>query len=335
MFAFRGKPRKSWLVAFVLVASVFAFSLVATAAEAKVLKLSHTGAENHHYQQGALMFKDLVEERSSGDLVVEVYPLDQLGTQRESVEGAQLGTVDLVLTSDVQLSSFEPSFGALNLPYLFTNYAEVTKVLDGKVGEMLSDRLSEKGLIVLGYWENGFRDITNNVRPIAKPEDLVGLKIRTPSGRVFVDSFNAWGANATPMDLSEVYSALQVGTLDGQENPPAHALDRKFYEVQDYYSITHHIHVAEPLVISKITWGGLSDGDKKILKDAAVEVAVWMRDHVKGINDKQIEELKTEYGMQINEADVPAFKKGSEPVYEKYEDRFGDIIEAIRNTLES
>jgi tripartite ATP-independent transporter DctP family solute receptor len=175
---------------------------MATAAEAKVLKLSHTGAENHHYQEGALMFKDLVEERSNGDLVVEVYPLDQLGTQRESVEGAQLGTVDLVLTSDVQLSSFEPSFGALNLPYLFTNYAEVTKVLDGEVGEMLSDRLSEKGLVVLGYWENGFRDITNNVRPISKPEDLVGLKIRTPSGRVFVDSFNAWGANATPMPLT-------------------------------------------------------------------------------------------------------------------------------------
>lgn len=333
---FSGSSRGKLFVAFLVAASLFLFPVLGVAAEndAKVLKLSHCGAIDHHYQKGSLMFKKLVKERTDGAIDVEVYPLDQLGTQRESVEGAQLGTVDLVLTSDVLLSTFEPSFGALNLPYLFGDYEDVRKALDGKVGQILSDRLAQKGLRVLAFWENGFRDITNDKRPINTPEDLNGLKIRTPSGKVFVDSFNNWGANATPMSLGEVYSALQVGTIDGQENPPAHVLDRKFYEVQDYYSITHHIHVAEPLVISKITWSELSEENQEILKEAAIEVANWMRNYVKEENAAQIEELKTEYGMEVNEADSAAFLEASQPVYEKYEDKFGDIVKEIRKLEE-
>ncbi len=332
MLKFHSKKIFSIIIATLVFILVLSTMVLATD-KSVVLKLSHTGAIEHHYQYGSVMFKNLVAGMTDGKVDIKIYPLDQLGSQRESVEGAQLGTVDLVLTSDVLLSTFEPGFGALNLPFLFNNYKDLSRVLDGKVGQELSDRLAEKGLIVLAYWENGFRDITNSKRPIVKPADLEGLKIRTPSGEVFVNAFNNWGANATPMSLGEVYSALQVGTIDGQENPPAHVLDRKFYEVQDYYSITHHIHVAEPLIISKNTWNSLSGEYQQILKKAATQVALWMREYVQNKNAEQIETLKTEMDMAINNADIEAFKKSSKPVYDKYKDKFGDIVTKIQKTF--
>lgn len=297
------------------------------------LRLSHTGALDHHYQEGALMFKHIVSGMSEGRINIEVYPMDQLGSQRESVEGAQLGTVDMVLTSDVLLSTFEESLGVLNLPYLFSDYNDVAKVLDGEIGDELSERLSQKGLVVLSYWENGFRGITNSERPIEEPKDLEGLKIRTPSGEVFVRTFNTYGANATPMSLGDVYSALQVGTIDGQENPPAHALHRKFHEVQDYYSITNHIHVAEPLIISQITWSELSKEDKEILSTASAQVALWMRQKVENQDAEQIRILEEKHGMEINEANIEAFIEASQPVYDHFESQFGDLIERIQEAL--
>ena len=249
----------------------FFFLPVASNAKTK-LKLGHPGALNHHYHTGALMFKDLVEEKSKGSIEIVVFPANQLGKQRQLVEGAQLGTVDMVLTSDVLLSSFEKSMRVLNLPYIFKDIDHVNKVLDGEIGQLLSDNLSKKGLVVLGYWENGFRHISNSKRPIDTPADLKDLKIRTPGGFVFIDTFNSYGASATPMSFGELYSALQLKTVDGQENPVAHVLTQKFYEVQKYLSLTNHIHVSEPLVMSKIIFQGLKKDQQDILIDAAIEV---------------------------------------------------------------
>lgn len=298
--------------------------------EKVTLKLGHTGAPDHHYQKGSLMFAKLVSEKTNGMVEIKVFPSDQLGKQKELVEGAQLGTVDMVLTSDVLLSSFEPTVGMLNLPFLFKDYDHLKTVLNGPIGEKISAALENKGLKVVGYWENGFRHITNSRGPINKPEDLKGLKIRTPSGAVFVDTFNMLGANATPMSFGELYSALQLKTVDGQENPTTHVLTQKFYEVQKYVSLTNHIHVSEPLVISKKVYEKLAPEYQKAILEAGKEVAEWMINEVSAKEAAEIEEIKKQ-GMKVNQADISAFVEGTKKVYEKYEPIFGkELIEEIR-----
>lgn len=313
-----------------LVILICLLMLLPTTCLAKVkLKLGHPGALNHHYHEGALMFKDLVASKSNGEMEIVVFPANQLGKQRQLVEGAQLGTVDLVLTSDVLLSSFEKSLGALNLPYIFKDIDHVSKVLDGEIGAYLSDKLSKKGLVVLGYWENGFRHITNSQKPINTPADLKGQKIRTPGGFVFVDTFNGYGASATPMSFGELYSALQLKTVDGQENPVAHVLTQKFFEVQKYLSLTSHIHVSEPLVMSKVIFESLNSKEQKILDEAAKEVAAWMRHEVQSLEASQLEQLKGK--IEVNKADRHAFEVASDAIYKQHADKFGELITKIQS----
>lgn len=297
-----------------------------------VLKLGHTGAPDHPYQEASEMFAKIVSEKTEGMIEIKIFPADQLGKQKELVEGAQLGTVDMVLTSDVLLSGFEPKMGALNLPFLFDDYDHVVKALNGDAGKQLSDALLTKNLKIIGWWENGFRHITNSKREIKTPEDLKGLKIRTPSGTVFVDTFNMLGASATPMSFGELYSALQLGTVNGQENPTTHVLTQNFYEVQDYLSLTYHIHVAEPLVMSKSVYDKLPAEYQKILLEAGEEVSKWSYKTTKESEAAEIEEIK-EKGMTVTVPDIESFKEATKVVYDKYEEQFGkDFIDALRNS---
>jgi tripartite ATP-independent transporter DctP family solute receptor len=287
-----------------------------------VFKLGHTGAPDHHYQVGSLKFAELVAKKTNGKVEIKVFPADQLGKQRQLVEGCQLGTVDMVLTSDVLLSSFVPVVGVLNLPFLFKDTKQVGDVLDGPVGKKIDDAVAKKGLIVIGWWENGFRHITNSRKPIKTPADLQGLKIRTPEGNVFIETFNSYGAGATPMSFGELYSALQLGTVDGQENPTSHVLSQKYYEVQKYLSLTYHIHVAEPLLMSAKIYKTLPTEYQKALLEAGKEVTVWMRKEVNSMEAKEIAELKIK-GMKVNKADIKAFKEASKKIYAKFEPIFG------------
>jgi tripartite ATP-independent transporter DctP family solute receptor len=293
-----------------------------------VFKLGHLAPVDHPYHKAAVMFRDLVAQKSHGDLDVQIFPANQLGRQRELVEGAQLGTIDMVLTSDVLLSSFEETMGVLNMPFLFRDIDHVGKTLDGPVGKQLSENLAKKGLVVLAYWENGFRHITNSKRPIDKPSDLSGLKVRTPSGYIFIESFKAFGASPTPMAFGELYSALQLGTVDGQENPVAHVVTQKFYEVQKYLSLTKHIHVSEPLVVSKIIFDSLTPEQQEILYSSATEAAKWIRQEVADEESKELQFLKTK--MQVNEADRSAFETAAKAVYGKYQKKFGQLIDQIK-----
>ncbi|MBK5241487.1 TRAP transporter substrate-binding protein [Clostridium sp.] len=297
-----------------------------------VLKLGHTGNPDHPYQEASLKFAEIVSEKTNGQIEVKVFPSDQLGKQNELVEGAQLGTVDMVLTSDTLLSTFVPEIGILNLPFLFEDSEHVQNVLNGTVGDKIETKLEAKNLIAIGWWENGFRDITNSKRPIVVPADLKGLKIRTPSGAVFLDTFNMLGASATPMSFGELYSALQLGAVDGQENPTTHIVTQKFYEVQKYLSITHHIHVAEPLLMSKAVYNKLTPDQQKILTDAGDEVSKWIFEKMGNLAKDEIKQIEAE-GMLINNADIEAFKKATLPIYEKYEPEFGkDLIKEIQDT---
>ncbi|MDR3073704.1 MAG: TRAP transporter substrate-binding protein [Deltaproteobacteria bacterium] len=302
----------------------------AAAAAAKVtLKLGHTGAPNHHYHLTSEKFAEAVKQKSNGDIEIKIFPSDQLGTQRQLIEGTQLGTVDMVLTSDSALSAFVDSFGVLNLPFLFDGIDHVAKAMDGKAGELFTEDSAKKQMVILGYWENGFRHISNSKRPINKPSDLNGLKLRTPNAFVTIESFKAMGAMPTPMGFGEIYSALQLGTVDGQENPVAHILTQKWYEVQKFFSLTGHQHNVEPLVMSKTIFDALSPAHQKILKDEARAHAAVSRKMVMDDEGKQLEELSKL--ITVNKvADMNPFRELCKPVYAKFAEKYAKYIDAVQ-----
>ncbi len=299
------------------------------AAFAKVsLKLGHPGAPHHHYNLTCEKFVEAVSKASNGEIDIKVFPSDQLGNQRQLVEGAQLGTVDMVLTSDSQLSSFIDVFGALNLPFLFRDVDHVAKAMDGEVGDYFAKEAEKKGIVILGYWENGFRHVSNSKRPINKLEDLKGLKLRTPNSQVTLASFRALGALPTPMSFGEIYSALQLGTVDGQENPIAHILTQKWYEVQKYFSLTSHQHNVEPLCMSKVIFDGLKPEYQKILLDEGKKHATVSRDMVMHDEARQLEDLKTKITVNKVE-DMKPFQDACKPVYEDARKKYGAIVDQI------
>jgi tripartite ATP-independent transporter DctP family solute receptor len=304
--------------------------LLPGAASAKVtLKLGHTGAPNHHYNLTCEQFRDAVAKRSNGEIEIKIFPSDQLGNQRQLVEGAQLGTVDMVLTSDLQISAFVDSFGVLNLPYLFLDETHVAKAMDGAAGKAFAADAAQKGLVVLGFWENGFRHVSNSKRPINKLEDMKGLKLRTPNSSVSLESFKALGALPTPMGFGEIYSALQLGTVDGQENPIAHILTQKWYEVQKFFSLTRHQHGVEPLLMSKIIFDGLKPEYQKILIEEGIAHAAVSRKMVTADEAQQLQQLEKLITVN-NIDDITAFKDACKPVYDKYTEKYGDKIQLIR-----
>jgi tripartite ATP-independent transporter DctP family solute receptor len=299
------------------------------AAFAKVsLKLGHTGAPNHHYNLTCEKFVEAVKKKSNGEIEIKIFPSDQLGNQRQLVEGAQLGTVDLVLTSDSQLSSFIDVYGVLNLPFLFRNIDHVAKAMDGAVGGYFAKEAEKKGIVILGNWENGFRHVSNSKRPIVKLEDLKGLKIRTPNSQVTLAAFKALGALPTPMSFGEIYSALQLGTVDGQENPVAHILTQKWYEVQKYFSLTSHQHNVEPLCMSKIIFDSLKPEYRKILLEEGKAHAAVSRTMVMDDEGKQLEELKTKIAVNAV-PDLKPFQAACKSVYDDARKKYGAIVDQI------
>ncbi|SBV97230.1 Tripartite ATP-independent periplasmic transporter solute receptor, DctP family [uncultured delta proteobacterium] len=311
------------------IALCLAVMLFPGAALAKVtLKLGHTGAPNHHYNLTCEQFVEAVKKKSNGEIEIKIFPSDQLGNQRQLVEGAQLGTVDMVLTSDSQISSFVDVFGALNLPFLFRDINHVAKAMDGDVGAFFAKEAEKKGLVIIGYWENGFRHVSNSKRPINKLEDLKGLKLRTPNSQVTLESFKALGALPTPMSFGEIYSALQLGTVDGQENPIAHILTQKWYEVQKYFSLTGHQHNVEPLCMSKVIFDGLKPEYRTILLETGKEYAAVSRKMVTDDEAKQLEELKTKIAVNSVE-DMKPFLDACKPVYDDARKKYGAIVDQI------
>lgn len=301
-----------------LAASISCVGTITTAQD-YVLRLSHTGAPTHHYQTITEAFAAEIEEKTGGAVEIQVFPSDQLGNQLESVEGTLIGTLEMTLASDTVLSNWVPDMGALNLPFLFANMDEYLEVAEGPVGDNLSAQLEAQGAIVIGWWGNGMRHITNNVRPIEAPSDLEGLKIRVPEGRVFVDTLNALGAGATVMSFSELYSALQLGVVDGQENPPAHIITQNFNEVQDYVSRTGHIHMGSPLIINANVFQSMPEDFQKILLDTGREYNRKHIDMIASLEEEQWAQV-AERGMTINDVDKAPFRAAVQTVYDNASD---------------
>ncbi|WP_174734381.1 TRAP transporter substrate-binding protein [Mesobacillus harenae] len=294
------------------------------------LQLGHTGAPDHHYQTISEKFAKEVEEKTDGKVKISIFPSDQLGNQMESVEGVMAGTQDMVLTSDTVLSNWVPDMGILNLPFIFQDSDHVRTALDGEVGEDLASLVEPHGAKVIGWWENGFRHVTNSKKEIKTPEDLDGLKIRVPEGEVFIKSFKTLGASPTPISFGELYSALQLGTVDAQENPPAHILTQKFYEVQDYVSRTGHIHLSSPLLINQAKLESLPEEYQTAILETAKEMGTEHTNLVNELEETQWKEVE-EKGMKITDVDKAPFQEAVKPVYDHYKETLNaDIIEKIQ-----
>jgi len=296
------------------------------------LKLGHAVAPEHPYHLGAVKFAELVAQRTGNKVKIDVYPSTQLGNERDMVEGLQLGTIDLVVTSTGPLGGFVPKMFVVDLPFLFRDREHAYKVLDGPIGKDLLGAFAPKGIKGLAFWENGFRQITNNVRPIEKPEDLKGIKIRTMENKVHLASFRAFGASPTPMAWSEVYTALQQKTIDAQENPIAIIYHQKIAEVQKYLTLTGHFYSPTPLLMSLKAYNALPKDIQKTMDDTAIECATYERNLLRDSEAKQIAELKAK-GMQVTTPNKKSFQDAAAPVYKEFEVQFGkDTIDKIITT---
>lgn len=300
--------------------------------KSKVIKLGHTGSVTSPYQLASEMFAEKIEEATAGRYTIEIYPSDLLGTQKQSVEGAQVGTVDMILTSDSVLETVDSQFSVLTLPFLFDNVDQVFDVVYGEVGQILEESLAEKNLIIVGWWENGIRQIYNTKRPINSLEDMEGLKIRTPGSPVIVETFNSLGALAVPMGFGEVFSAIQLNTIDGAEGPTTHLIQQRYYELTKHAAIVNHSHVVEPLIMSKALWNKLSPEDQKIFKTVGKEIGVFAFDHYKSLQSKEIEEAEAN-GVVFTYPDTEPFKKAIEPVYAKYGSMNADLLKKIQDSI--
>ncbi|GFM32031.1 DctP family TRAP transporter solute-binding subunit [Desulfovibrio subterraneus] len=299
-----------------------------------VLKLGHIAEPVHPYGQGADYFAKLVSEKSGGEMEVRVFPSSQLGGQKDLIEGLIYGTVDMALVGTAVLGQFQPQISIFDLPFLFKDRDHAYKSLD-TVGMELGKALESKGIKLLGYMENGIRHMTNNVRPIKTPEDMNGLKIRVMTNKIYVEMVKSLGASPTPMAFGELYSALQQGTVDGQENPSAHIFTKRFFEVQKYASLTAHAYAPEPMVISMVAWNRLTPAQQDILKAAAAESIVWQRDLSTREDAEYWDKIKATGQIEVIEVDRDKFAEATRPVYKEFADVVGqdniDKIEALKN----
>jgi tripartite ATP-independent transporter DctP family solute receptor len=272
-------------------------------------------------------FADTVGEMSDGRIEVQVFPDGTLfgGDQNAAVNQVQNGTIDATILSTSVYASFEPRMNAISMPYLFDDADQYVEYLEGDPGQTLLDSLDQLDTEGLALMTRTFRQITNSQRPIEEPADLEGIKIRVPNNELWVDFFGALGANPTPMDFTEVYTALQLGVIDGQENPVEVPLANKFYEVQDYLSLTNHIADAYILGMNGDKFSGLDEEAQQILLDAAAETAEFKRQQDDEEAEKAIAELE-ENGMQVNELSaeqMAAFQEEAVKLYPQFESLIG------------
>lgn len=298
------------------------------------IRVGHVLAPTHPYTLGLQKFGEILSQKTNGRVTVEVFPSSQLGNERDMVEALQLGTQEMALVSTAPLSSFTKKFYVFDLPFIFKNTESARKVVDGEIGTELLQSLDEQGITGLCYFENGFRNITNNKGPINTPNDLKGLKIRTMESPIQMDTFTALGASPTPMAFGELFTALQQGTIDGQENPLAIIDTSKFYEVQKYLSITEHFYAPAPLLVSKSFFEGLDEETQNAIKEAALEARDYERGLLDESNAKLMDQLKKD-GMEINTPDKAPFIEAVQSVYQKYEnDITKELIEKVQKAQE-
>jgi len=315
-----------------IVTGFFAAALLATGAQAQQnIVVGHALSPTSHYGVGAQAFIDTLTELSGGAFTGEQAPAGQLGGERDMIEGLQIGSLDVVVTSTGPLGNFVPEVFALDLPFLFRDYDHARAVLDGEIGQELLAKIGENNLVGLAWSENGFRHVTNSQRPVRTPADLEGLKLRTMENKVHMTAFSGMGAAPTPMAFPELFTALQQGVVDGQENPVTVITASKFWEVQKYVSLTGHVYSPAAVLASPVLYDGLSDEQKGWFDEAAKASAAATRAEVNRLEEAGVA-LLLENGMEvITDIDKAPFAALAEASYSVYTDQYGtEMVERIK-----
>lgn len=291
----------------------------------------------HPQGQGAKRFAELVEQRSGGKIKVRLFGGGQLGGDLQTVSALQGGTLDLsVLNAGLMVGQVK-EFGLFDLPFLFESGKQADAVVDGPFGQRLAATLPAKGLVGLGYWELGFRNVTNSRRPVAKLEDIAGLKIRVVQSPLYIDLFNTLGANAVPLPFPEVYTALEQKTVDGQENPVSVVLSNKFSEVQKHLTLTRHTYNPQIVVASKRTWDRLDPEERTLIEGAAAEAKVYQRQVSRDSEAKAMQDIKAA-GVQVVELspdEMARLREKAQPVVRKFSDGVSEAsVKELHTELE-
>src|SRR4051794_24706779 len=312
----------------------FALPAFGQEVQERTIKFGHLNNTDHPVSMGVKRFAELVAAKSGGKLKVQEFPSSQLGNELQQQSALQGGVQEMSAPATTSLAGIVKEFGLVDFPFSVSSFEQADALLDGPFGQALLAKLPEKGLVALGYWDLGFRNVTNSKRPIVKPEDLEGLKVRVIPNPVFLETFKSFKANPVPMPFAELYGALESKAVDGQENPFAVILSNKFYEVNKYVSATNHVYAANIILVSKKFWDRLSPAEQKILNDAAAESRGYQRQVSRAAAQKAVGELQAK-GMQYNElspAEQARMRAIAKPVTEKFAASYDPATVNLYNT---
>ena len=309
-----------------IVAAALCLGTTAAVAQEIKAKFGTSLPDSHPQTLGARKFAELVDQKSKGRIKITVYSGAQLGSDQQMQAALRGGTQEFTAPSTATLANLLKEFGVFGLPFSFASEKQAYAVFDGPFGQSILAKLADKGLIGLAYWENGFRHFTNSKHPIVKAEDMAGIKVRTMQNNLYIDLFAGLGANAIPMPVNELFTALETKAVDAQENPYTVVQAQKFYDVQKYLSTTGHAYDAQVLIASKKFWDKLSDADKGLMKEASHEATEFQRQASRDLNAKARAEL-AKAGMQINDvsdAERQRMREKLQPVIAKHQTAVGE-----------
>jgi tripartite ATP-independent transporter DctP family solute receptor len=318
------------------IVALLAGALVAQAQDIqeRTIRFGHLNNTDHPTSWGAKKFAEIVAAKSGGKITVKEFPSSQLGNELQQQSALQGGVQEMFVASTTSLVGIVKEFGLFDFPFLFSNARQADALTDGPLGKMITAKLQDKGLVVLGFFDLGFRNVTNSKLPITRGEDLEGLKIRVIPNPVFLETFKTFKANPLPMPFAELYNALESKAVDGQENPYSVILSSKIYEVQKYVSATNHVYATNPIQISKRFWDKLSPAEQKLIQEAATEAQNYQRTASREAAGKAVAELKAK-GMQYNElspVELARMRAAVKPIYEKFSAAYDPAVVALFKT---
>ncbi|ANN77865.1 TRAP transporter substrate-binding protein [Bordetella flabilis] len=283
---------------------------------ATTLKLAHFAAESHPAQTAGLQFKKNVEARTGGEVLIELYPANQLGSPPDQLEQTVLGVIDMNLPTQGALDKYEKAFATVMTPYAFSSYDEAHQVLDGPFYDWVAPRLEKKGLVLLSTWEYGFRNVTNSKRPINTPADMKGLKLRTPPELQIIAALEAAGATTAQIAFPELIAALNQGVVDGQENPIGVMYHFKIYEVQKNLALTQHVYNSMTHVISLASWKKLTPRQQAIVREESRSAGLLMRKLVAAQEAEEVGKMEAA-GVKVTRPDIAQFRALMQPAYDR------------------
>ncbi|MDL2209792.1 TRAP transporter substrate-binding protein [Desulfovibrio sp. OttesenSCG-928-O18] len=317
-------------VVILMAAALLAVLMISTAQAKMVFRVSHTLDPTSHYNKGLMHLHELLQKKSNGELALDIYHSAQIGSERDAIEGVTMGTLEMTLTSSAPLANFTKTFMVFDLPFIISDRAKAYAWMDGAGGQAILDSLKKQNMVGLSIWENGYRHLTNSKRPVVKPEDAKGLKIRLMENPVHLATFKALGAYPTPMPFGELFTAMQQKTVDGQENPLVIISTSKFNEVQKYLALSGHFYAPAILLINKDVWEKkLNDEQRKIMTECIAAARDWERKYSQEMDGKLAGELE-KAGMEVSRPDKALWGKTLAPVYKEFESVIGkDVIQSL------